>query len=172
MKETGILVSCSDYHIFKKMHLNASHRRLDKYLGIVKAALDPRASRPGAISRTSPAPTVYGYRRCPSRTRADGSVQGERPAHQDSCLRYHGLRRDRITGAALPRSVPGHHLWPAPLRRGAQRPRLEWHGHNDFYKVVCQRGRRRGCTAAQQRKLRPAWHRRAHGQLPAGGHGD
>ena len=38
IEETGILVSCSDYHIFKKMHLTR-RQALDKYLGIVKAAL-------------------------------------------------------------------------------------------------------------------------------------
>ena len=39
VKETGILVSCSDYHIFHKMHLTRG-QALDKYLGIVKAALE------------------------------------------------------------------------------------------------------------------------------------
>nr|MDD6335175.1 2-isopropylmalate synthase [bacterium] len=38
IKETGILVSCSDYHIFKKMNLTRG-KALDKYLGIVKSAL-------------------------------------------------------------------------------------------------------------------------------------
>ena len=37
--ETGVLVSCSDYHIFNKMHLTRS-QAMDKYLGIVKSALD------------------------------------------------------------------------------------------------------------------------------------
>lgn len=36
--ETGILVSCSDYHIFKKLNLTR-RQALDKYLGIVKSAL-------------------------------------------------------------------------------------------------------------------------------------
>jgi len=39
IKETGILVSCSDYHIFKKMHLDRQ-KAMDKYLGVVKSALD------------------------------------------------------------------------------------------------------------------------------------
>ena len=39
VKETGILVSCSDYHIFKKMHLTR-RQALDKYMGVVKSALD------------------------------------------------------------------------------------------------------------------------------------
>lgn len=45
VKETGILVSCSDYHIFHKMGLTRK-QALDKYLGIVKecinAGLRPR----------------------------------------------------------------------------------------------------------------------------------
>ena len=38
VQETGILVSCSDYHIFNKMHLTRA-QAMDKYLGIVKSAL-------------------------------------------------------------------------------------------------------------------------------------
>ncbi|MBS5645128.1 MAG: 2-isopropylmalate synthase, partial [Clostridiales bacterium] len=38
IEETGILVSCSDYHIFNKMGLNR-RQAMDKYLGIVKDAL-------------------------------------------------------------------------------------------------------------------------------------
>ena len=38
IKETGILTSCSDYHIFKKMNLTR-RQAMDKYLGIVKDAL-------------------------------------------------------------------------------------------------------------------------------------
>ncbi len=37
--ETGILVSCSDYHIFNKMHLSRGEA-MDKYLGVVKMALE------------------------------------------------------------------------------------------------------------------------------------
>ncbi|MBE6760608.1 MAG: 2-isopropylmalate synthase, partial [Ruminococcaceae bacterium] len=39
IKETGILVSCSDYHIFNKMGLTRG-QAMDKYLGIVKEAID------------------------------------------------------------------------------------------------------------------------------------
>ena len=39
IKETGILVSCSDYHIFNKMGLTRK-QAMDKYLGIVKDAID------------------------------------------------------------------------------------------------------------------------------------
>ena len=39
IKETGILVSCSDYHIYNKMGLTRS-QAMDKYLGVVKSALE------------------------------------------------------------------------------------------------------------------------------------
>ena len=39
VEETGILVSCSDYHIFKKMNLTRS-QAIEKYLGVVKQAID------------------------------------------------------------------------------------------------------------------------------------
>ena len=39
IKETGILVSCSDYHIFKKLGMSRS-QALDHYLGVVKEAFD------------------------------------------------------------------------------------------------------------------------------------
>lgn len=39
VKETGILVSCSDYHIFKKMHKTRG-QAMDEYLGVVKSALE------------------------------------------------------------------------------------------------------------------------------------
>lgn len=39
IKETGILVSCSDYHIFKKLNMTRA-QALDHYLGVVSDALD------------------------------------------------------------------------------------------------------------------------------------
>ena len=39
VKETGILVSCSDYHIFEKMGLTRA-QAMDKYLGIVSDAIE------------------------------------------------------------------------------------------------------------------------------------
>ena len=43
IKETGILVSCSDYHIFKKMKMSRS-QCLDYYLGTVKDAFNAGVS--------------------------------------------------------------------------------------------------------------------------------
>jgi isopropylmalate/homocitrate/citramalate synthase len=39
LKETGILVSCSDYHIFKKLKMNRT-QAMEQYLDIVSSALE------------------------------------------------------------------------------------------------------------------------------------
>jgi hypothetical protein len=39
IKETGILVSCSDYHIFKKLNMTRK-QAFDHYLGVVKQAFE------------------------------------------------------------------------------------------------------------------------------------
>ena len=39
IRETGILVSCSDYHIFKKMNLTRK-QAMEKYLGIISDAIE------------------------------------------------------------------------------------------------------------------------------------
>lgn len=63
IKETGILVSCSDYHIFKKMQMTR-RQALDYYLATVKDAFDA-GSCPDAIWRTSPVRT-FTASWCPS----------------------------------------------------------------------------------------------------------
>ena len=59
IKETGILVSCSDYHIFKKMNLTRSQEK-EKYLSIVKAALD-RGIVPRSHFEDITRADVYGF---------------------------------------------------------------------------------------------------------------
>ena len=39
IKETGVLMSCSDYHIFKKLNMTR-RQAFDKYLSVVKDAFD------------------------------------------------------------------------------------------------------------------------------------
>ena len=111
VRETGILVSCSDYHIFKKMHLTRA-QAMDKYLGIVKAALEqgivPRCHFED-ITRAD----FYGFV-LPFAERADAPVRGKRAAHQGARVRHHGLWHQ------LPRRGPApqrarHHLRPQPL---------------------------------------------------------
>ncbi|MEG2116792.1 MAG: 2-isopropylmalate synthase, partial [Clostridia bacterium] len=131
IKETGILVSCSDYHIFNKMDLTR-RQAMDKYLGIVKAALSygviPRCHFED-ITRAD----FYGFVVPFATELMKLSKEANVPIKIRACdtmgfgVPYHG--------ASMPRSVPGiiyglKHYADVPSEL------LEWHGHNDFYKVV------------------------------------
>ena len=131
LRETGILVSCSDYHIYKKMNLTR-RQAMEKYLGIVRSALDigivPRCHLED-ITRAD----FYGFVVPFVNELMKLSQQSGVPIKIRACdtLGY-GVS---YPGVALPRSVPGiiyglQHYSEVPSEQ------LEWHGHNDFYKVV------------------------------------
>lgn len=135
VKETGILVSCSDYHIFNKMKLTRK-KALDKYLGIVKAALEqgivPRCHFED-ITRAD----FYGFVVPFAEELMELSRESGVPIKIRACdTMGYGVT---YYGAAMPRSVPGIIYG---LRHYAEVPsaQLEWHGHNDFYKVVSNAG--------------------------------
>ena len=135
VRETGILVSCSDYHIFKKMNLTRS-QAMDKYLGIIKSALDmgivPRCHFED-ITRAD----FYGFVLPFAERLMDLSRESGIPIKIRACdTMGYGVS---YPGAALPRSVAGiiyglNHYAQVPSEQ------LEWHGHNDFYKVVSNAG--------------------------------
>ncbi len=131
VQETGVLVSCSDYHIFNKMHLTRA-QAVDKYLGIVKSALS-YGIRPRCHFEDITRADFYGFV-VPFATELMrlGQESGI-PIKIRACdTMGYGVS---YPGAAMPRSVPGiiyglHHYAGVPSEQ------LEWHGHNDFYKVV------------------------------------
>ena len=135
VRETGILVSCGDYHIFKNMHLTRA-QAMDKYLGIVKAALEqgivPRCHFED-ITRAD----FYGFVLPFAEQLMHLSEESGLPIKVRACdTMGYGIS---YPGAALPRSVPGiiyglNHYARIPSEQ------LEWHGHNDFYKVVSNAG--------------------------------
>ncbi len=131
IKETGILVSCSDYHIFKKLGLSRSEA-LEHYLGVVKRAIDA-GIRPRCHLEDITRADFYGF--VVPFVNALGEVAKEAniPLKIRMCdtLGY-GVS---YPGVALPRSVPGIVYG---LRHYADIPSemLEWHGHNDFYHGV------------------------------------
>ncbi len=133
--ETGILTSCSDYHIFNKMHLTRA-QALDKYLGIVKDALD-MGIKPRCHFEDITRADFYGFVVPFAEALMDLSKESGIPIKIRACdtmgfgVTYYG--------AALPRSVAGIIYG---LRHYAEVPSelLEWHGHNDFYKVVSNAG--------------------------------
>lgn len=131
VEETGILVSCSDYHIFKKMNLTRT-QAMEKYLSVVKMALD-RGIRPRChfedITRADFYAFVVPFAHALNQLGEEAGIP-----IKIRCCDTLGLGVS-YPGASLPRSVPGIIYG---LRQYANIPdsMLEWHGHNDFYKVV------------------------------------
>lgn len=131
LKETGILVSCSDYHIFQKMGMKRS-QAMDKYLGIVKAALS-QGIRPRCHFEDITRADFYGFVVPFATELMNLSRESGIPIRIRACdTMGYGVA---FPGVALPRSVPGiiyglQHFAHVPSDL------LEWHGHNDFYKVV------------------------------------
>lgn len=131
LKETGILVSCSDYHIFKKLKMTRKEA-FDHYLGIVKQALEvgiiPRCHLED-ITRAD----FYGFVVPFAMALKALSNESGVPIKVRACdTMGYGIT---YPGAALPRSVQGIIFG---LNHHAQIPseQIEWHGHNDFYKAV------------------------------------
>lgn len=131
IRETGVLVSCSDYHIYKKMGLTRA-KALDKYLGVVKSILD-RGIYPRCHFEDITRADFYGFV-VPFATELNrlGEEAGI-PLKIRACdTMGYGVS---YPGAALPRSVPGI-IYGLMHYAGTPSEMLEWHGHNDFYKVV------------------------------------
>lgn len=131
IRETGILVSCSDYHIFKKMKMTRSEC-LKHYLEVVslafEAGLVPRCHFED-VTRAD----FYGFVVPFVNELTEMSRQAGIPVKIRACdTMGYGVP---YPGAALPRSVAGIVYG---LRHYADVPSdmLEWHGHNDFYKAV------------------------------------
>ncbi len=131
LKETGVLVSCSDYHIFKKMNLTRA-QALDKYLGIVKDAL-AAGIRPRCHFEDITRADFYGFV-VPFATELMKLYnESGIPIKIRACdTMGFGVN---FPGAALPRSVPGI-IYGLRHYAEVSSELLEWHGHNDFYKVV------------------------------------
>ncbi|MBR4872948.1 MAG: 2-isopropylmalate synthase [Clostridia bacterium] len=131
IKETGILVSSSDYHIFKKLKMTRGEA-MKMYLETVAEAFEagvmPRCHLED-ITRAD----FYGF--------VVPFVNELQKMSQDAGIPVKIRACDTMgygvpyTEVALPRSVPGiiyglQHYSDVPSEM------LEWHGHNDFYKAV------------------------------------
>ena len=131
IKETGILVSCSDYHIYKKMGLTRKSA-MDKYLGIVKQALD-QGIRPRCHFEDITRADFYGFVVPFATELVKLGIDAGTPIKIRACdTMGYGVS---FPGSALPRSVQGI-IYGLQHYAGVTSDMLEWHGHNDFYKVV------------------------------------
>ena len=131
IRETGILVSCSDYHIFKKMKMSRSEC-MNYYLATVAEAFEagvmPRCHLED-ITRADFYGFVVPFVNALMKMSEDAGI----PVKIRACdTMGYGVPYSEV---ALPRSVPGiiyglQHYSDVPSEM------LEWHGHNDFYKAV------------------------------------
>ena len=131
VRETGILVSCSDYHIFKKLK-KTRKEAMDGYLAAVAEAFEagvmPRCHLED-ITRADFYGFVVPFVNELMKMSKDAGI----PVRIRACdTMGYGVPYSEV---ALPRSVPGiiyglQHYSDVPSEM------LEWHGHNDFYKAV------------------------------------
>ena len=131
IKETGILVSCSDYHIFKKMQMSR-RQVVDYYLETIRDAFEagvvPRCHLED-ITRAD----FYGFVVPFVNEIMELSKEAGVPVKIRACdTMGYGVP---YTEAALPRSVGGI-IYGLQQYSGVPSEMLEWHGHNDFYKAV------------------------------------
>ncbi len=131
LNETGMLTSVSDYHIFLKLKSDR-RKTLDSYLGLVKEALSlgiiPRCHFED-ITRAD----IYGFCVPFAIELMKLSQEADMPVKIRLCdTMGYGVP---YPGSALPRSVP---KLVRAMIDDAEVPGkwLEWHGHNDFHKVL------------------------------------
>lgn len=131
LKETGILTSVSDYHTFLKLGKNRRAALID-YLRVVEDALE-EGVKPRCHFEDVTRADIYGFVIPLAQELMRLAEEGGASIKIRLCDTL-GLGVP-YTGAALPRSVPK--LIRALVDDAGIPPEeLEWHGHNDFHKVL------------------------------------
>ncbi|MDR1629910.1 MAG: 2-isopropylmalate synthase [Oscillospiraceae bacterium] len=131
VRETGILVSCSDYHIFKKLNMTR-RQAFDHYVSVVAEVIEtglvPRCHFED-ITRAD----FYGFViPLVSRLLELGEQAGMKVKIRLCDTLGMGVP---YPGVVMPRSVPGL-ITGMKHFSSAESEQLEWHGHNDFSKAV------------------------------------
>ncbi len=131
MPETGILVSCSDYHIFYKLHMKRSEAMMH-YLYIVRDCLETGIGVRCHLEDITRA-DIYGFVIPFCLELMKLSQQYQLPVKIRVCdTMGYGVN---YPGAVIPRSIPGI-IYGLRVHAGVPSECLEFHGHNDFYKAV------------------------------------
>lgn len=131
LKETGVLVSCSDYHIFYKMKMTRAEA-MQHYLGIVRDCLEIGVAVRCHLEDITRA-DVYGFVVPLCAELMKLSREYNIPVKIRACdTMGYGVN---FSGAVVPRSVQGI-IYALISNAGVPSEYLEWHGHNDFYKAV------------------------------------
>ncbi len=133
LKETGMLTSSSDYHIFNKLKFKSRKACMDSYCEVVDAAFEAgvrprchledvtRADWDGFVM-----PFVERLMRMSEQVPDELSVKIRICDTMGFGISYPGVE--------LPRSIPKM-IYKLNQELGVPSERLEWHGHNDFHKT-------------------------------------
>ena len=131
MPETGILVSCSDYHIFLKLRMTR-RQAMDHYLSVVRDCLEEGISVRCHLEDITRA-DIYGYVVPFCLELMKLMEEYNIPIKVRACdTMGYGVN---YPGAVIPRSVQGI-IYAIHTHAGVPCELIEWHGHNDFYKAV------------------------------------
>lgn len=131
ISETGVLMSCSDYHIYKKLKLDRK-QAINKYLKIADSILNEGINIRCHFEDITRA-DIYGFvipLIIELNKLADNSHRQVRFRLCDTL----GIGIPYDNGE-LPRSVPTM-IKEIIQNTNVKSEQLEWHGHNDFYKAV------------------------------------
>ncbi len=131
LRETGILVSCSDYHIFYKLNMTRKEA-MEHYLRIVRDCLEIGVSPRCHLEDTTRA-DIYGFviPFCLELMKLKEEYQIPIKVRVCDTMGY-GVN---YPGAVIPRSIPGI-IYGLMVHAGVPSELIEFHGHNDFYKAV------------------------------------
>ncbi|MHC4983840.1 MAG: 2-isopropylmalate synthase [Planctomycetota bacterium] len=133
LKETGMLTSCSDYHIFQKLKFNSRADCMDRYCEVVAAAFEAGV-RPRCHLEDLTRADIDGF----VLPFVDRLMEMGRnvPDELSAKIRLCDTMGFGVSypGAELPRSIPKL-IYKLNRECGVPSERLEWHGHNDFHKV-------------------------------------
>jgi isopropylmalate/homocitrate/citramalate synthase len=133
LAETGMLTSCSDYHIFHKLKFKSRQECMDSYCAVVDAAFEAgvrprchledvtRADFDGFVL-----PFIDRLMRMSEQVPEERSVKIRLCDTMGFGVHYPGVE--------LPRSVPKM-IYKINQECGVPSDRIEWHGHNDFHRV-------------------------------------
>jgi len=133
LQETGMLTSCSDYHIFDKLKFNSRQDCMDSYCEVVDAAFEAGV-RPRCHLEDLTRADIEGFV-LPFVDRLM-KMSEQVPDHMKVKIRLCDTMGFGINfpNAELPRSIPKL-IYKLNQECGVPSERLEWHGHNDFHKV-------------------------------------
>lgn len=133
LKETGMLTSSSDYHIFQKLKFRSRKECMDSYCEVVDAAFEAGV-RPRCHLEDVTRADIDGFV-LPFVDRLM-EMSEQVPEELSVKIRLCDTMGFGISypGAELPRSIPKL-IYKLNQECGVPSNRLEWHGHNDFHKV-------------------------------------